>query len=1227
MPGRRVSFGNDIGSTGVFAPERSPNLATVRPPRSGPLETILAEYGINADYALELFDRWRSDPALVDDDWREYFDTLTGAARSVPDAAPAEAPAARVPPAPPAPAPAPAAPAGERQPIRGAALQIARNMQASLEVPTATSQRQVAIKLLEENRRLANDYRAANDESRLSFTHLVAWAALRALRDFPRLNDAFSGGPEAERVVRTEVNFGIAVDVEKRDGSRSLLVPNVRNAQALRFGDFVRAMDDVVSRARTGKLAIADFQGTTVSLTNPGPMGTTASIARLMPAQGFILATGAIDWPAGFAAMAPEAISNLGISKVMTLSCTYDHRIIQGAESGAFLGRIEELLLGEHGFYEEIFEDLAIPYRPFHWAVDRNPAVGAAGVSRLGEIENQARVLELINAYRVRGHLVADIDPLRAAPPPRVPELDLETYGLTIWDLDREFITGGLGGAETLPLRKILEIMRRSYCGKVGVEYRFIQDGAEKEWLRRRIGAVPEPLPPETRKQILWKLLSAEAFEKFLHNRFLGQKRFSIEGVETLVPFLDQLVSRAGARGIEEITIGMSHRGRLNVIANVIGRFCERIFASFEGVVHPDFPADEGDVKYHRGARGVREVGEGRRVSIELVPNPSHLEFVDPVVEGIARARQDALGGRGPAVWKRVLPVLVHGDAAFAGQGIVAETLNLAQLRGYRTGGTIHVVVNNQIGFTTPPGESRSSLYSTDMAKINQVPIFHVNADDPEAAHRVLQIALDYRQEFHKDVVVDLVGFRRHGHNEGDEPSYTQPVMYRRVREHPGIFAIYAKRLVREKVVTEEEVRELEAERLRRYEGALERAKEIAAAGGAPRWDDRMPSAPAAAPETAVGEKAFDAIGAALAKVPRDFHVNPKVATLLSRRAKMARGESPVDWASAEAFAFGSLLLEGIPVRLSGEDSSRGTFSQRHMVLHDTATGARWTPLESVAPGVPFFVFDSALSESGVLGFEYGYSVEAPGTLTLWEAQYGDFVNAAQVVVDQFIVSGREKWAQPSRLVLLLPHGQEGQGPEHSSARPERFLALAVDGNLQVCQPSTPAQYFHLLRRQVRQRESAPLVVLTPKSLLRFPGSFSDRAELIAGRFASVLGDHSRPDAERAILCSGKVYYELLAAREKLGAKAAIVRVEQLAPFPSAEVSAALDALPGASDLIWVQEEPRNMGAWTYVSEQFAEGGGRSLRYVGRPASASPATGSAEVFHEEQERLIAEALG
>ena len=1209
-------------------------------------ERILEEYGINADYVRELLGQYRTDPNLVPADWREYFATLTAAGAPA-VAKPSEAPK----PSPPAaanltPGPSPAgSPSddrsaregwrgqpsrGEVQPIRGAALQIAQNMKASLEVPTATSQRIVPIKLLEENRRLLNDSRAGNDQSKISFTHLIAWAVVRALADFPRLNDAFmetAGQPE--RLSRDRIVLGIAVDVERKDGTRSLLVPNIKDAGSLTFAPFLAAFDDAIGRARAGRSTLDDFAGTTVSLTNPGPVGTTASVARLMPGQGLIVATGAIDYPAGFSALAPAAISRLGVSKVMTLSCTYDHRIIQGAESGSFLGRVDRLLHGEDGFYESIFSDLEIPYRPLKWAVDNNPAILGDDSSGTREMEKQARVLELINAYRVRGHLIADIDPLRATQIRNVPELDLETYGLTIWDLDREFITGGLGGSEMLPLRTILGILRRSYCGKVGVEYRFIQDAAEKEWLRRRIGAVPEPPPAEVRKKILWKLLSAESFERFLHNRFLGQKRFSIEGNETLIPLLDQLVAGAGRRGVEEITIGMSHRGRLNVIANVVGHFCERIFASFEGIVHPDFPTDEGDVKYHRGARGEREVEGGRRVSIEVVPNPSHLEFVDPVVEGFVRARQDAKG-HGPEVWNRMLPVLIHGDAAFAGQGIVAETFNLSQLKGYRTGGTIHVVVNNQIGFTTLPDQSRSSLYSTDMAKINQVPIFHVNADDPEAALRVLQTALDYRQEFHKDIVLDLVGFRRHGHNEGDEPSYTQPLMYDRVREHPGVFSIYARKLVREKVLTEPEIEELKAERLRRYENALARAKEIAAKEGPGAAPGPGRSAtPPPPPETGVPRETLERIGTTLTRVPAGFTLNPKVVGLLGRRAKITAGQQPADWAVAEALAFGSLLIDGVSIRFSGEDTTRGTFSQRHMVLHDTKTGRTWTPLATLAESAPagarFAVYDSALSEAGVLGFEYGYSVASPATLTLWEAQYGDFVNVAQVIVDQFIASGEEKWGQKSRLVLLLPHGQEGQGPEHSSARPERFLELAVGDNLAVCQPTTAAQYFHLLRRQGRQEQARPLVVLTPKSLLRLARSFSPLEALTAGKFAPVLTEEGPAAANRLVLCSGKLYYDLAAARDKAGLSTAIARLEQLAPLPEAEISSLGSRV---ETIIWAQEEPENMGAWNFLRHRLAKIFPEvEIAVAARPASSSPATGTFSIFQREQEEIVTRALG
>lgn len=1201
----------------------------VRVLETDPVEKINAEYGINSDYVLELLARYRSDPRLLDADWREYFARLLDGEKT-PATAPKEVVA-------PAPAPVPIATpreAGESELLRGASLRIAQNMTASLSVPTATSQRQVPIKLLDENRRLINEYRQANDQSKISFTHLIAWAAVCALKEMPRLNDAFNtSAGEAERLHRSRINWGIAVDVLKKDGTRTLLVPNVKGAETMNLSRFAAAMEDVIGRARTGALVPEDFSDTTVSLTNPGPVGTTSSVARLMPGQGLILATGAIDFPPGFSAMAPQTLARLGVSQVMTLSCTYDHRIIQGAESGTYLGKIQEFLQGEHGFYDDIFSSLAVPYRPLRWANDNSIAAFASDEPQVRQMEKQARVLEMIHAYRTLGHLIADIDPLRAMPVRNVPELDIETYGLTIWDLDREFVTGGMGGAEMLPLRRILAILRRSYCGKVGVEYRFIQDAAEREWLRRRIGAEPVPPAPEVRKQILWKLISAEIFEKFLGSRFLGQKRFSIEGSETLIPVLDQLVICAGENGVEAVTIGMSHRGRLTVIANVIGHFCERIFASFDGIVHPDFPNDEGDVKYHRGAHGARELENGQKVTLDVVSNPSHLEFVDPVVEGMARARQDARGGRGPAVWGKVLPILIHGDAAFAGQGVVAETFNLSQLKGYRTGGTIHLVVNNQIGFTTSPDEGRSSLYSTDTAKINQVPIFHVNGDDPEAADRVMRIAFDYRQQFHKDVVIDLLGFRRHGHNEGDEPSYTQPLMYERVRQHPGVLSLYAHKLIREGVLAAEEFDALKVERTRRYEDAFERAKKLAdaeKAGQIPPASPHMTSLDKTPVHTGIPVGDLEEIGVALTKLPADFHLNPKIMGQLGRRSKMAHGQQPLDWAMAEALAFGSLLAAGTPVRLSGEDSSRGTFSQRHTVFHDTSNDKVWNPLAAFAENrAPFYVFDSALSETSVLGFEYGYSVAAPGTLTLWEAQYGDFINAAQVIVDQFIASGEEKWGQTSRLVLLLPHGQEGQGPEHSSARLERFLQLSAGDNIQVCQPSTPAQYFHLLRRQILQKAAKPLVILTPKSLLRLPASFSTLEELAAAQFLPVIPDHPAQTPRRLLLTSGKAYYELKTRQQKGdGAGVAIARIEQFAPFPKEELTEVL-AVSGASEVVWVQEEPANMGAWFWLEGRLREilPASATLDGICRPPASSPATGSAETFLREENEILSRALG
>jgi 2-oxoglutarate decarboxylase len=1119
------------------------------------------------------------------------------------------------------------------------------NMEASLSVPTATSQRRIPVKLLDENRRLVNKHLQQNSRGKASYTHLIAWALLRALDQFPQLNDGYeviNGTPS--RLRRENVNLGVAVDLTKKDGTRTLLVPNIKAANKLSFSKFLEAYDDVVKRARDGKLQMSDFQGTTLSLTNPGTIGTVASTPRLMAGQSVIIATGAIEYPAEYQAMTPEALSQLGISKAITISSTYDHRVIQGAESGAFLARVHELIIGKHRFYDDIFADLGIAHVPFQWNVDRNPAFLGGDQAREQTIK-EARVIELINAYRVRGHLIADIDPLHAMPVLYHPELDIETYGLTIWDLDREFITGGLAGTEIAPLREILEILQRAYCGKVGIEYRHIQSKEEKIWIReqiRREFVSPEPIPVEIKKQLLWKLISAEQFERFLHTKYLGQKRFSLEGCETIIPLLDQLIQGGAARGVEDIIMGMAHRGRLNVLANVIGKFCERIFASFEGSVHPSFPADEGDVKYHQGAVGERETADGKKVMLTLSPNPSHLEAVDPVVEGMVRAKQDDLkdhvGLPREEVIDRAMPVLLHGDAAFSGQGVVMETLNLASLRGYRTGGTIHIIINNQIGFTTSPEAGRSTIYSTDVARMTQLPIFHINGDDPEAAYRALRIALDYRQEFNKDVVLDVVGFRKLGHNETDEPSYTQPLMYARVKAHPGVRAIYSQRLINEGVITEAELQELIAERIRRYENALTRAKDVAS-----KRDSNQPVVPVQEldgsdlVETPVAAEVIKTIAEKIALVPEGFNINPKMVGQLARRAKMGAGELPIDWAFAEAAAFGSLVVDGTRVRLSGQDSGRGTFSQRHAVLYDTQTGKSWSPLSELrsesAPSARFEVFDSSLSEEGVLGFEYGYTVIARDALVMWEAQFGDFVNGAQTIIDQYIAASEDKWMQTSRLAMLLPHGYEGQGPEHSSSRLERFLQLCAENNLQVCYPTTPAQYFHLLRRQVRPGMERPLVVITPKSLLRLPAAASTLEDFTRGGFQPLIDDAEVKSAEaieRLVLCSGKVYYDLAEARRKAGVEnVALIRLEQFYPFPRKLLTEVLGKYPDAKQLIWTQEEPKNMGGWTFVQERLENLLPKCERpiYVGRAASASPATGSYAIHQVEQTQLVAEALG
>jgi len=1210
------------------------------------------ERGINSWLEDELYRQYLRDRSSVDEGWKQIFEEErreAGDGRGLPEtdgAPPAPARPAMAPPA----APPDAAPAGtenELQPLRGAAGRIAANMSASVAIPLATSQRTIAVKVMDENRRIINQHRGLLGKSKVSYTHLIGWAIVRAIEELPTVNYAYAerdGQPC--RVIHPQVHLGIAVDVAgKNDGSRSLMVPNIKNAGSLSFAEYLAAFDDLVARARTGRLTPADFQGTTISLTNPGTVGTMSSNPRLMPGQGAIIATGAIDYPAEYRGTADETRAVLGISKVMVLSCTYDHRIIQGAESGAFLGKLQSLLDGADGFYEEIFNHLRMPHMPVHWETDRGPRLPGTDVARYAQSSKELGVIQMINAYRVRGHLVADLDPLGSEPHFH-PELDPETYGLTIWDLDREFLTGSLGEAigegsskPVATLREILETLRDTYCGKIGCEYMNIQVPEQKRWLQQRMepGKNHWPLERSTRLRILRNLIDAEEFEHFLHSRFVGQKRFALEGGETALAIMEEILERAAANNVNEVVIGMAHRGRLNLLANVVGKDLRQIFSEFEGEIDPSSTQGSGDVKYHLGATGTRKMESGREIVVSVSPNPSHLEAVDPVVEGIVRPKQDRLGD---TARERVIPVLVHGDAAFAGQGVVAETLNLSGLDGYTTGGTIHVIINNQIGFTTLPDESRSTPYSTDVARGVQAPIFHVNGDSPQAAVRVVQVAFDYRQKFQKDVVIDMFCYRRHGHNEGDDPSYTQPILYRKIKEHPSVATLYGERLVREGVLTAAEVagmRKAVAGRLSQaYDAVQQRAE---------RYELQELSAVASeeignfCPRTAVNHLVLERVARGITHFPENFHLHPKLRGFVERRHEallQAAKPAAIDWAFAEALAFGTLVLEGTAVRLSGQDSGRGTFSQRHLAFYDAETGKRYIPLQHVSPDqARFDVYDSSLSEYAVLGFEFGYSVADPLTLVIWEAQFGDFANGAQIMIDQFISSCESKWGQPSGLVMLLPHGFEGQGPEHSSARIERYLTLCAENNMQVANCTTPAQYFHLLRRQMyggadRRGVRKPLVIFTPKSLLRHPRAVSAPREFTAGGFMELLADPASPEVTRVVFCSGKVYYDLAAAREERQAHhVALVRVEQLYPFDAGQAADILSRYPLTAELVWAQEEPRNMGPWRFVREwmePLLEPTHRELRYVGRPESASPATGSGKRHQQEQAEIVNDAL-
>ncbi|HEY2044186.1 MAG TPA: multifunctional oxoglutarate decarboxylase/oxoglutarate dehydrogenase thiamine pyrophosphate-binding subunit/dihydrolipoyllysine-residue succinyltransferase subunit [Jatrophihabitans sp.] len=1108
--------------------------------------------------------------------------------------------------------------------LRGAPAKVVSNMQASLEIPTATSVRAVPAKLIVDNRIVINNHLRRARGGKVSFTHLIGYAVVKALHTYPEMNNSFALTPEGKPALVTpeHINFGLAIDLPGKDGGRSLVVASIKKAEAMDFAAFWGAYEDIIRRARAGKLTADDFAGSTISLTNPGTIGTNHSVPRLMQGQGTIVGVGSMEYPAQYSGMSEESLATAAISRIMTLTSTYDHRIIQGAQSGEFLRRIHQLLLGEDGFYDEIFAALRIPYEPVRWLTDRE-------YDHEGQIDKGARVIELINAYRTNGHLMADTDPLEFKIRTH-PDLDITKHGLTLWDLDREFAVGGFSGKKLMKLRDILGVLRDAYCRRVGVEYMHITDPEERAWIQEHVEVKSDAPTREEQKHILSRLNVAEAFETFLQTKYVGQKRFSLEGAETVIALLDAVLSAAAEQELDEVVVGMPHRGRLNVLANIVGKPYAKIFTEFEGNIDPGTAQGSGDVKYHLGAHGTFTAPGGECIAVELTANPSHLEAVNPVLEGIVRAKQDILDkGEGGFT---VLPVLMHGDAAFAGQGVVAETLNLSQLRGYRTGGTVHVIVNNQVGFTTSPSASRSSLYCTDIARMIAAPIFHVNGDDPEACVRVAKLAVEYRREFKKDVVVDMVCYRRRGHNEADNPSFTQPLMYDIIDNKRSVRKLYTEALIGRGDITIEDAEEA----LKDFQAQLEKVFiETRGATGKPKPEPVMETTPAtAAVPTAISAELIKTIGDLYANHPEGFAIHPRLKPQIDRRVAQTTG-GDVDWATAELLAFGSLTVDGHPVRLAGQDSRRGTFTQRHAVLIDRNTGEEYTPLRHI-PGATaqFRAYDSLLSEYAAMGFEYGYSVAYKDALVAWEAQFGDFADGAQTIIDEFITSGEAKWGQRSSVTLLLPHGYEGQGPDHSSGRPERFLQMAGENNMTIAMCSSPANYFHLLRRQALSDIRRPLIAFTPKSLLRLKSAVSQLDEFTDGSFRPVIGDATADPAavKRVVLCSGKIYYDLAAARDQAErSDVAIVRVEQLYPIPSEQLVAELAKYPQAQ-IVWAQEEPANQGAYPFVAlnlpEQLAAAGDtRPIYRASRRASASPAVGSASVHEAQQREVVATALG
>ena len=1132
------------------------------------------------------------------------------------------------------------APAAGSAQLKGMFRAIAKNMDESLEVPTATTVRDMPVKLMFENRSLLNDHLKRVGGGKVSFTHIIGYALVRAVMAHPDMNVAYELDDKNKPAVVTpeSINLGLAIDLPQKDGSRALVVAAIKGCEKMSFDEFVDGYDDIVKRSQTGDLKLDDYQGVTISLTNPGGIGTRHSIPRLTKGQGAIIGVGAMDYPAEFAGSSEDRLAELGIGKLVTLTSTYDHRVIQGAESGEFLRTISQLLIDDK-FWDHIFTSKNVPFQPMRWSQDL-PNTG---------IDKNTRVMQLIDAYRSRGHLIADTNPIGWQQPglaiPDHRDLDMRSHGLTLWDLDRTFNVGGFADRETMTLREVLTTLREAYTLQVGTEYTHILDRDEREWLQDRLEAGMPKMTTAEQKYTLQKLNSAEAFENFLQTKYVGQKRFSLEGAESLIPLMDAAIDTAAGQGLDEVVIGMPHRGRLNVLFNVVGKPLAQIFTEFEGQMTGGQVGGSGDVKYHLGAEGryLQMFGDGE-IDVSLTANPSHLEAVDPVMVGLARAKQDLLDKGNDEDGYTVMPLMLHGDASFAGLGVVQETINLSQLRGYTVGGTVHIVVNNQVGFTTTPDSGRSTYYATDLAKGFDSPVFHVNGDDPEAVVWVARLATEYRRRFGKDVFIDLICYRRRGHNEADDPSMTQPQMYDLIDDRPTVRAQYTEELTGRHDLSEEEVEAAARDFADQMESVFQEVKEAEKTGPEEQTGITSSQELSTGLDTSITQETLDLLGEAYGTPPEGFNYHKRVKPVAKKRSQSVT-DGGIDWGWGELLAFGSLAAEGKLVRLAGEDSRRGTFTQRHAVALDPETGAEYNPLHEAAQetgnGGKFMVYNSALTEFAGMGFEYGYSVGNLDAVVAWEAQFGDFVNGAQTIVDEYVSSGEAKWGQLSKVILLLPHGYEGQGPDHTSARPERFLQMAAEGSMTVAQPTTPANHFHLLRRHALGTMARPLVVFTPKSMLRNKDATSAPSDFTeVKKFQSVINDPRLVDRDgkkvgdvdavkTVMLVSGKIYYELEKERAKRERDdVAIVRIEMLHPIPFNRLRDAFESYPNLENVRFVQDEPANQGAWPFYNEHLHELLPEMPRMtrVSRRAQSSTATGISKVHQLEQKQLMDEAF-